>query len=295
MADSQHVNNHLTAYTMTNTDEACCWYPERQELHVNLLPIIGIHTTLVLTSWNHSSGITWSLITDDGIESYEDPFSAPFFQISDFLNVCAAKPYLDEIPVEVMQALRPYRADNFGLLMLLSQNKNLTKIYGKYSTLFWLLFRQAKNEGWVEQQFISLCESGIWNVLKALNLPANQAALKFLSKITASHCYTQFHVDLIHQTFRDLDYRHLNSKLEIAPDHLLQFLLRFPHLQHVNFLGQLKRDDYYVFRDCIKRLRSALIKRDVVNVTQQITTVLATSDSLDTLRTYEKRVSDANR
>ena len=150
-----------------------------------------------------------------------------------------------------------------------------------------------KNERWNPQQFIAICESGIFNVLKALNLPLNQAAVDLLNKITASHCYTQFHVDLIHQTFKQLDYRHLNSKLETAPDHLLQFLLRFPHLQHVKFLGQLERDDYYVFRDCIKRLRSALIKRDVVNVNQQIATVLATSDSLNALRTYEKRVSDA--
>jgi len=279
----------------TNTDETCCWYPERRELHVNLLSVIGIHTTLVLTSFNSASGVSWSLITDDRIERFDDPFSAPFFQISDFLSECAAKPYLDQIPAEVMQVLRPYLADNFGLIMLLSQNKNLIELCGKYSTLFWLLFRQAKIDHWSKQQFIAICDSGIFNVLKALNLPANQATLQFLSKITASHCYTQFHVDLIHQTFMQLDYRHLNSKLETAPDHLLQFLLRYPHLQHVKFLGQLDREDYYVFRDCIKRLRSALIKRDVVNVNQQLAAVLATSVSLHTLRTYEKRVSDATR
>ena len=277
----------------TNTDETCCWFPERQELHVNLLSVIGIHTTLVLTSFNSTNGITWSLQTDDGIEYYDDPFSAPFFQISDFLHDDNCRDYLDQIPVEVLNAAKPYRS--FGIVMLLSQNKFLTKVYGKYSTLFWLLFRQNKIDHWSKQQFISLCESGIWNVLKALNLPANQAALNLLNKITASHCFTQFHVDLIHQTFMQLDYRHLNSKLETAPDFLLQFLLRFPHLQHVKFLGQLERDDYYVFRDCIKRLRSALIKRDVVNVNQQLAAVLATSDSLNALRTYEKRVSDATR
>ena len=65
----------------TNTDEASCWYPDRQELHVNLLPVIGVHSTLVLTSWNHSRGITWSLITNDGIEYYDDPFTAPYFPI----------------------------------------------------------------------------------------------------------------------------------------------------------------------------------------------------------------------
>jgi hypothetical protein len=279
----------------TNTDEACCWYPDRQELHVNLLPVIGVQTTLVLTSFNSASGVSWSLITDGGIEQYDDPFFAPFFQIADFLHDDNCRDYLAQIPAEVMLALKPFRADSFGMLMLISQNKFLTNFCSTYRIPFWLLYRRAKNEGWVEQQFIAICESGIWNMLKALNLPANQATLELLNKITASHGYTQFHVDLIQQTFRDLDYHHLNSSLETVPDFLLQFLLRYPHLQHVKFLGQLERDDYYVFRDCIKRLRSALIKREIDNVTQQLATVLATSDSLDTLRTYEKRVSDATR
>jgi hypothetical protein len=128
----------------TNPDETCCWYPERQELHVNLLSVIGIQTTLVLRAWNHENGVSWSLITDDRIERFDDPFSTPFFQISDFLSECAAKPYLDQIPAEVMQVLRPYLADNFGLIMLLSQNKNLIELCEKYCTPFWLLYRCAK-------------------------------------------------------------------------------------------------------------------------------------------------------
>jgi len=282
---------------MTTHNQACCWRSERNELQLDLSQLLGINTILTLTSWNHPCGITWQLINDqDQIDKrYDDPFTTPYFPIWECLDYKSCKDYLDQIPLEVMLALKPFRSDNFGMLIAARRHKLLTKFCGNYRVPFWLLYRRAKNEGWIEQQFISLCETGIWNVLKALNLPANHATLQFLSKITASHGYNQFHVDLIQQTFKQLDYRHLNSKLETAPDHLLQFLLRYPHLQHVKFLGQLGRDDYYVFRDCIKRLRSTLIKHDVDNVNQQIATVLAISDSLNVLRTYEKRVSDANR
>ena len=279
---------------MNDYHNRCRWISEKNELHIDLSDLLNDTRMLVLTGFNHCVGISMFIVTDDGVEHHRDPFSAPYFPIWECLDYDSCRDYFDQIPVEVLNAVKPFRGDQFRILMLLSQNKFLTELYGKYSTLFWLLFRQAKSDHWSKQQFISLCESGIWNVLKVLNLPANQAALQLLSKITASHCYTRFHVDLIQQTFRDLDYRHLNT-LETAPDYLLQFLLRYPHLQHVKFLGQLDREDYYVFRDCFKRLRSALIKRDVVSVNQQIATVLATSDSLHTLRTYEKRVSDATR
>lgn len=281
---------------MTKNNQACCWRSERNELQLDLSQLLSINTTLLLTSWSHAKGITWELrhAVEQIDEFYDAPFSAPYFPIWECLDYDSCRDYLDQIPAEVMLALKPFRGNNFGMLIIVCRDKFLIDFCSTYRMPFWLLFRQAKKDRWNPQQFISLCESGIWNVLKVLNLPANQVALQFLSKITASHCYTQFHVDLIQETFRDLDYRHLNT-LETAPDYLLQFLLRFPYLQHVKFLGQLERDDYYVFRDCIKRLRSALIKRDVVNVNQQIATVLATSDSLNALRTYEKRVSDATR
>ena len=280
---------------MNNILNRCRWYPERLELEINLDDLLNDQRTLVLTAWQHYKDITMSLVTDDEIEIFDVPFTAPYFPILEKLDYNSCKDYIDQIPFEIQNVIKPFRGDQFGILMLLSQNKNLSILCGKYCTLFWLLFRQAKMTNWSKMQFVSTCESGIWSVLKALNLPANQAALQFLNKITASHYCTQFHVDLIQQTFRDLDYCHLNSKLETAPDHLLQFLLRFPHLQHVKFLGQLEREDYYVFRDCIKRLQSTLIKHDVDNVNEQLAAVLATNDSLNALRTYEKRVSDATR
>ncbi len=282
---------------MTKNNQACCWRSERNELQLDLSQLLGINTTLVLTSWNHAKGITWALrnVVEQIDEFYDAPFTAPYFPIWECLDYDSCSDYLDQIPVEVMQALKPFRGDNFGMLIIVRRHKFFIKFCGIYRVPFWLLFRQAKKERWNPQQLISLCESGIWNVLKVLNLPANQVALQFLSKITASHSYTQFHVDLIQQTFLDLDYRHLNSTLETAPDYLLQFLLRYPHLQHVKFLSQLARNDYYVLKDCAKRLQSALIKLGIDNVNQQLAAVLATCDSLHTLRTYEKRVSDATR
>ncbi len=54
----------------------------------------------------------------------------------------------------------------------------------------------------------------------------------------------------------------------------------------------MTQDDYSDFFQYVKRLRYALMTLDVVNVNAQLETVLVTSDTLDALRAYEKRVSD---
>jgi hypothetical protein len=276
---------------MTNTDEACCWYPESQELHVNLLSVIGIHSTLIMGSWNHrSGGINLSLVTDDGIEHY-DPFNAPYFQISDFLNVCAAKPYLDQILAEVMQMLKSYRADSFGMLMLLSQHQYLTKFCGNYSTLFWLLFRQAKAERWNTAQFLNVCSQGESAMLLACHLPANPIALELLAKITANN-FAQHQYDWIQRLFTALDCTNLNAIRADLPDHLIQFLLRHPELQHMKLIQHLEQSDYHELlrtTRAIQRLADEQ-KIDTVNVTKQV----LESDSIPALKSLENRLSAAN-
>lgn len=271
------------------------WYSERHTLHIDLSSLINTPTTLILTSWNYPYGITWQLINDQEQidEHYDDPFTAPYFPIWECLaDNKACDDYLNQIPKAISDTLRQYRSDSFGMLMLLSQHKKLSKFYGKYCTPFWLLFRQAKYERWTQQQFVGVCESGVWNVFKALNLPANHSVLEMLNKLSLSYVYSQFHADLIQQTFQELDYQHLNRTLENVPDHLLQYLLRYPELQHAKLIRDLTQDDYSDFYECVKRLRYALMTLDVVNVNAQLATLLATSDTLDALKAYEKRVSD---
>jgi hypothetical protein len=276
---------------MTNPNDACCWYPERNELHVNLLSVIGIHTTLILSSWNHSSGITWSLLTDDGIEYYDDPFTAPFFQISDFLNVCAAKPYLDQIPAQIIAVLKPYRSESFGMLMLLSQYQYLSKLCGKYSTLFWLLFRQAKIDHWSKQQFINVCLQDEISILQACHLPANPIALELLAKITANN-FAQHQYDWIQRLFTELDCTNLNAIRAELPDHLIQFLLRHPELQHMKLIQHLSKSDYHELLRTIRAIErlSSSLKIDTVNVTKQV----LESDSIIALKALENRLRAAN-
>lgn len=272
---------------MTNPNDACCWYPERNELHV---PIIGIQTTLALTAWNHEIGITWSLITDDGIEYYDDPFTAPFFQISDFLNVCAAKPYLDQIPAQVLETLKSYRADSFGMLMLLSGNKFLSEFCGKYSTLFWLLFRQAKSDHWSKQQFVNVCLQDEISILQACHLPANPIALELLTKITANN-FAQHQYDWIQRLFSELDYQHLNAIREHIPDHLIQFLLRHPDLQRFKLIHNLEQSDYHELLRTTRVIMQLAeeLKIDSVNVMKQA----RESDNIPALKSLENRLRAA--
>jgi hypothetical protein len=271
---------------MTNPNDACCWYPERNEL---LLPIIGIHTTLVLTSWNHENGITWSLTTAGVVEQYDDPFTAPFFQISDFLHDSCSE-YIDQIPAQVLETLKSYRGDSFGMLMLLSGNKFLTKVCG-YSTLFWLLFRQAKSDHWSKQQFVNVCLQDEISILQACHFPANAVVLELLTKITAEH-YAQHQYDWIQRLFTELDYEHLNAIREQIPDHLIHFLLRHPELQHFKLIHNLNKSDYHELlrtNRAIMQLADQL-KIDSVNVMKQA----RESDSIPALKSLENRLRATN-
>lgn len=275
---------------MKNFSNRCRWISEKNELHLNLSDLLNDTRILVLTGFNHRVGISMFIVTDEGIEQYDDPFTAPYFPIWECLDYDSCRDYLDQIPAEVMQALKPFRAESFGMLMLLSQNKFLTELCGKYSTLFfWLLFRQ-KIDHWSKQQFVNICLQDEITRLQACHLPANSIALQFLGKITASHCYTQFHSDLIQQTFKQLDFCHLNRTLETVPDHLLQFLLHYPDLQHVKFLGQLEQEDYHELLLTIRAIQHLAVelKIDSVNVTKQV----LESDSISALKTLQAHLRE---
>jgi hypothetical protein len=172
---------------MNNFTNRCRWYPERNELEINLDDLLDDQRTLVLTSWNNCQGITWSIVDDDAVKHHRDPFTAPYFPIWECLDYDSCKDYLDQIPEKINLACLLFRADNFGLAMLLSQNKNLSQLCVKCPTLFWLLFLRAKIDHWSKSEFLDVCNQGELAILQACQLPANTVALEVIAKFTAKH------------------------------------------------------------------------------------------------------------
>ncbi|WP_415878562.1 hypothetical protein [Methylomonas sp. TEB] len=267
---------------MNDYHNRCLWISEQNELHIDLSDLLNDNRILVLTAWNHCSGITLSLVTDDSIEKY-DPFTAPYFPIWECLDYDSCRDYLEQIPSQLLAMLKSYRADSFGMLMLISQNKFLTNFYGKYSTLFWLFFRQAKIDHWSKSEFLDVCNQGEFAMLIACQLPANTVALDVIAKFTANN-YSQYQYDLICRLFEALDYQHLNSVRDFFPDHLIQFLLRYPELQHAKLIQNLKKSEYNELPRIVRNLRAvvAKLKIDTVNVEK----LIAESGNLAALKSH---------
>lgn len=212
-------------------------------------------------------------MTDECIE-HDDPFSAPRFPILECLDQRddQIQAFLDSIPTSLLNAIKPYRRDSFGLLMLLSQNKFLTIGFGKYSTLFWLAFVHAKSESLSKTQFINTCMEEPFAMLRLCNLPANDDALGIIGKFQAE-TYSQHQYELVYRLFGELDYHGLNKTLEVVPDHLIRFLLQHPECQHLRLLQNLNRYDYPQLVQSISTIQkcAADLELDVASVMLQVT------------------------
>jgi hypothetical protein len=271
-----------------NISDQITWYSERHLLHIDLSSLINTPITLILTSWNHPCGVTWALhnAVEQIDELYDDPFRAPYFPIWECLtDDKACDEYLNQIPKAIAVTLRLYRSVNFGMLMMLSQNKNLINFSEKYSTLFWLLFRQAKNDHWSKIEFLDVCNQGESAMLIACGLPANDIALEAIAKFTANN-FAQLQSDYIHRLFTELDYQHLNANLEHIPDHLIQFLLRYPELQHAKLIQSLNRADHNELLRIVRNLRAVATQIDSVN----LELLIAESDNIPALKSHYKRL-----
>lgn len=291
--DKQQIVSSLRVAAMNNILNRCLWNSSQNELHIDIGDLLKLnhHRILVLTSWNHSSGITLSLVTDDGIDRYDNPFTTlPYFPILEKLDYNSCKDYIDQIPFEIQNVIKRYRRDSCGIVMLLSQNIFLTDLYGKYSTLFWLLFKQAKAQQWTEQQFVNRCLQHETVLLQQCHLPANAVAFEVLAKLTANS-FGQYQYDLIFRLFEELDYHHLNSVRKDIPDHLIQFLLRHSELQHLKLIHELEqRYDYNELLRAIRAIQHLAVelKIDSVNVTKQV----LESDSISALKTLQAHLRE---
>ncbi len=256
------------------------------ELHIDLSDLLNDTRILMLTGFNHRVGISMSIVTDDGIDRHDNPLTTlPYFPILEKLDYNSCKDYIDQIPFEIQNVIKPFRGDQFGILMLLSQHKNLTNLYGKYSTLFWLLFRQAKAERWNTTRFVNVCNQGESAMLIACDLPANDIALEVIAKFTANN-FAQLQSDYIHRLFTELDCQHLNANLEHIPDHLIQFLLRYPELQHAKLIKQLEQSDYNELLRIVRNLRAVAVKLEIDTV--NVEKLIAESANIPALKSHYK-------
>ena len=175
------------------------WHPELQELHIDFSPLLNSPCTLILTGWNR--GISWSVIVDGETELHCNPFEDSLFQI-EFIDHQCLKQWAQTIPTKVLNLLRQYKGNTVGMLNILSRHDAALNLFVKHPAVFWLLFRHAEKNGWLEAQFISGCKHDPVALLGLCHLPPTTTALKVLNNIREPYGHDQ---------------------------QLIEFLLRHPH------------------------------------------------------------------
>ena len=131
------------------------WHPDLQELHIDFSPLLNTPCTLILTSWQR--GISWSVIVDDQIEHHTDPFEDSLFPI-EFVDHYCLKQWVQTIPIEILNLLRRYKGNMFGMMNIVSRHETTLNLFLKNPTVFWQLFRHAEENDWTEIQFIDCCK-----------------------------------------------------------------------------------------------------------------------------------------
>jgi hypothetical protein len=113
-----------------DTDQpAIVWHPDRQELTIDLHPLLGNSSLLKLTGWD--VGIAWSIVTGHETETYANPFGAPPFPI-EYFEHDLLKPWRATIPDNIIALFKRYKGNAFGMLMLVNRYP-----YGKSSISEW--------------------------------------------------------------------------------------------------------------------------------------------------------------
>ncbi|QPK62919.1 hypothetical protein IVG45_19145 [Methylomonas sp. LL1] len=264
---------------------------KNSELHIDLSDLLNDTRILIVTGFNHRDGITWTLLTDDKREYYDDPFTAPYLPTWEYPNQRddQIQAFLDGIPPSLLNALRPYRRDRFGLLMLSSRHRLLAECCERHPMLFWLLYRQAQVEQWPVVTLLDICSLPITDRLRPCQLPDDTVTLEILNKLQAPQ-FAQHEYELIHRCFAELDVERLN-RLPAIPDHLLRFLLRQPQYQALSLLSTLERYDYNALLRSIRSIEQSVhaLQLNLSDVERQV----ATLANLSALNRYQERLHAA--
>jgi hypothetical protein len=197
-----------------------CFFKELQELHIDLSNLLNDDCKLILTSWSHQIGISWSLhfsekeCHESGLEDLEFP---------SWENLPA--PWIQRIPVQVINVLKQYKRNAWGMLMIVSRHGSALKLLLNFPLLFWMLYRYAVDNGWAEALFVSCCELSFVDILNAIALPCDEASVSVLKKIYAVN-FAQHQYAIIRQLLES-DCNALDQ-LDIIDEDLIRFLLRYP-------------------------------------------------------------------
>lgn len=112
-----HDKNPQSVYVQSDS----IWLAERQQLHIDLQPLLNQPGRLILTSWD--VGIRWlNVIDGETTTVHTDPFSESLFPI-EFIDHDLLKPW---VPDRVRKQLRnPGKAITTGRRLLTDQNRRL--------------------------------------------------------------------------------------------------------------------------------------------------------------------------
>jgi len=224
---------HDTPKLSAFSSEESYWNNETQELIIDLTRLLNLPNRLVLTGWHSASGITWrnefEPVTNGEqrvVECHTDPFESSLFPIELFDN-SILQPWSEQIPPDLINLLKRYKGNAFGILMLCNRYPHLYELLQRDSTLFWLFFTYAQEHRWDEERFVNTCRLPRTEILHACRLPARKSVVKLLSKVRCLR-FASSEYELITQLL-NLDFEKLNHRQFITGD-IVRFLVFYPAL-----------------------------------------------------------------
>lgn len=239
-----HDTQPLSAFS---TDESeSHWNNETQELKIDLTRLLNLPNRLVLTGWYSASGITWrnefepaSNVDNRVVECHTNPFESSLFPIELFDNLLL-QPWSEQIPPDLINLLKRYKGNAFGMLMLCNRYQHLYELFQRDSTLFWLALTYAQDHRWNEERFVNTCRLPRTLVLNACGLPARKSIVKLLSKVQCER-FARSEYELIIQLLH-LDFEKLNHRQIITGD-MVRFLIFYPALVNSKLILQINDVD----------------------------------------------------
>ncbi len=228
----QAQDEQLKAEDKQLKPEESDWCPHKQELTIYLDQLLKKPVSLTLRSWHN--GISWINIIEGEIEPHHNPFEASLFPI-EFMGHDILNPWRAQIPNHIMQRLKRYRGNPFGMLNICSRYSQANDLFTHSPTLFWLLFMHVQNHSGNELEFIQLCQQKQTKILKFMGYPAKKSAIKLISKMQFKH-YTKKEQALIMQILH-LDYDAINHRAAVSFT-LIAFVTQCPELINSPFIRQ---------------------------------------------------------
>ena len=232
--------NHASTHPNLPLFSVDQWDAQQQVLTLNINGLSETPLTptkLLLTGWQR--GIAWYLLQAGEPEGHSNPFAPSLFPI-EFLDSPLLTGWRETIPADVLQHLRIYSSNPFGLLMILSRDQAACELFVDHPVLFCLLYFQAQWQGLGLPWLLRNCRLKRVDALSSCDFPRQPSAVTLLKKLKFSG-FTRRQFDLICQVFQ-LDYWLLNHQPRISHT-LLQSVIRHPVLLSCQLLAHWQDKD----------------------------------------------------